>query len=171
MNLMTMRFKSFTWQINPTALNVERARNLKETVLPFAATRTVDLGEKKRRVTGQGYFTGEDCMEQFRQLEALFAIGGPGNLELPGLEPFWAVMDSLKLLGEEGGKLAKYSFSFTEAWSGEVYRGQGVHKAAAGESLWDYAGRFGWDIEELRRANPHIRDIACLEQGEEVYAP
>ena len=46
MNLMTMRFKSFTWQINPTALNLERARNLKETVLPFAGTRTVDLGEK-----------------------------------------------------------------------------------------------------------------------------
>ena len=171
MNLMTMRFKSFTWRINPTALNVEYAKNLKETALPFSGTQAVDLGAKKRRVTGQGYFTGGDCMAQFRRLEDLFAAGGAGNLELPGLEPFWAVMDSLKLLGEEGGGLVKYGFSFIEAWAGERYQGQGVHKAAAGESLWDYAGRFGWDMEELRRANPHIRDIAWLEQGEEVYAP
>ena len=27
------------------------------------------------------------------------------------------------------------------------------------------------NMEELRRANLHIRDIACLEAGEEVYAP
>ena len=28
-----------------------------------------------------------------------------------------------------------------------------------------------WDMELLRAANPHIRDIACLELGEEVFAP
>lgn len=171
MNLMTMRFKSFTWKINPTSLNVECVRNLKETALPFVGSQAVDLGVKKRRVTGQGYFTGADCIDQWRRLEELFAQGGAGCLELPGLEPFWAVLDSLKLLGEAGGGQVKYGFAFTESQAGERYRGQGVHRAAAGESLWDYAGRFGWDMEETRRANPHIRDIAYLEQGEEVYAP
>ena len=104
-------------------------------------------------------------------LEALFAQGGPGSLQLPGQEPFWAVMDSLKLLGEPGKDLVKYGFGFTEHKAGEAYRGQGVHKAAAGESLWDYAWRYGWDMEALRRANPHIRDIADLREGEEVRSP
>jgi len=168
-NLMTMRFKDFTWRINPTQLYVECARNLKETLLPFQGGEAVDLGPKKRRVSGVGYFTGEDCAGQWRRLEALLAEGGPGYLQLPGQAPFLAVLDNLKLLGEAGGGLVKYSFAFTEYKAGARYLG--VRYAVAGESLWDYAGRFGWDIEALRAANPHIRDIADLKEGEEVHAP
>lgn len=171
MKLMTMSFKGLAWQVNPTALNVEYAQNIRETLLPFAGSKLTDLGAKKRRVSGQGYFVGKDCMEQWRRLEDLFKLGGPGSLQLPGLEPFRAVLSELKLLGGEGEDMVKYSFAFTEVWAGESWRGQGTHKAAERESLWDYAGRYGWDMEELRAANPHIRDIAWLEQGEEVYAP
>lgn len=168
---MTMRFKGFTWRVNPTQLNLECQRNVKERLLPYVGGSALDLGPKKRRVTGTGYFTGSDCMAQWRKLEEVFAQGGPGSLQLPGQEPFYAVMDSLRLLGQEGKGLVKYGFSFTEHSAGEAYKGRGVHKAAAGESLWDYAWRYGWDVEELRRANLHIRDIAWLEEGEEVHAP
>ena len=157
MRLMAMSFKGLCWQVNPTELNVEYAQNIRETTLPFAGSRLTDLGVKKRQVTGKGYFVGSTCMEQWRKLEELFRQGGPGNLQLPGLEPFRAVLSGLRLLGEEGADIVKYSFAFTEVW--------------AGESLWDYAGRYGWDMELLRVANPHIRDIACLELGEEVFAP
>lgn len=171
MRLMAMSFKGLCWQVNPTELNVEYTQNIRETALPFAGSRLTDLGVKKRQVTGKGYFVGSTCMEQWRKLEELFGQGGPGNLQLPGLEPFRAVLSGLRLLGEEGADIVKYSFAFTEVWAGESYRGQGVHRAEAGESLWDYAGRYGWDMERLRAANPHIRDIACLELGEEVFAP
>lgn len=171
MNLMTMRFKGFTWRINPTELRVEHARRVKENVLPFSESKAVDLGARKRQVSGEGYLTGQGCMGEWRRLEALMRAGGPGFLQLPGLEPMWAVMDSLKLLGEAGEGLVRYSFAFTEFYGGEAYLGGGRHFASAGESLWDYAGRYGWNIERLRRANPHIRDIACLEAGEAVYAP
>ena len=171
MNLMTMRFKNFTWPVNPIQLDLECSRSVKETALPFAGAQAVDLGPKKRRVSGQSRFTGPDCMEQWKRLEAVFAQGGPGSLQLPGLEPFLAVMDSLKLLGREGAGQVRYHFSFTEYQRGPAYGGQGVHQAAAGESLWDYCGQYHWDFEALRRANPHIRDIAWLEAGEEVYSP
>ena len=171
MELMTMSFKGMCWRVNPTELRVEYAQNVKETALPFRGSRLTDLGAKKRRVLGQGYFVGKDCMEQWRRLEGLFREGGPGSLQLPGMEPMRAVLSELRLLGEAGGGLVKYSFAFVETWAGESYRGQGTHRAAQGESLWDYAGRYGWDMEELRAANAHIRDIACLGQGEEVYAP
>lgn len=171
MNLMTMSFKGLCWKVNPMELDVEYARNIRETMLPKAGSVLSDLGEKKRRVTGKGCFVGKDCMAQWRRLEELFRQGGPGSLQLPGMEPFKAALSGLKLLGEAGGGMVKYSFTFTETSAGEGWRGQGAHRAAAGESLWDYAGRYGWDIEELRRANPHIRDIACMELGEEVYGP
>ena len=103
MNLMGMRFRDFTWPHNPTALTLALERNVKETALPYRGSRLEDLGEAKRRITGEGYFTGEDCGKQWRQLQAVFRRGGPGSLQLPGQEPFLAVMDSLKLLGRPGG--------------------------------------------------------------------
>ena len=130
-----------------------------------------DLGEAKRRITGEGYFTGEGCRAQWRQLQAVFRRGGPGSLQLPGQEPFLAVMDSLKLLGAPGEELIHYSFGFTEHRAGEAGRGRGVHTAQAGESLWDYARRYEKTMEEMIAANPHIRDIAVLEDGEEVRVP
>lgn len=171
MNLMGMRFKDFTWRDNPTALTVTDSRNLKETVLPYRGTRTEDLGPEKRRVTGEGYFAGEDCWERWSALRKVYAQGGPGSLQLPGQEPFLAVMDGLKLIGAAGKDLVKYSFSFTEYRSGAAYDGTGLHLARAGESLWDYAWRFGRSVEELVAANPDIRDIGALKPGEEVWVP
>jgi len=171
MNLMGMSFKDFTWRNNPTSLTVSAARNLRETVLPYAGTKAEDLGQQKRRVAGEGYFTGEDCWEQWNALKNTYSRGGPGSLRLPGQEPFLAVMDSLKLIGVSGKNLVKYSFSFTESRAGEGYDGAGIHRAAAGESLWDYAWRYGRTVEVLTKANPDIRDIACLKEGEEVRVP
>lgn len=171
MNLMGMRFKDFTWEDNPTALTVSDERNLKEVVLPYAGTRTEDLGRQKRRVTGEGYFAGESCWERWNALREVYSRGGPGSLQLPGQEPFLAVMDGLKLIGAAGKDLVKYAFSFTEHQSGEEYGGAGVHRAKAGESLWDYAWRWGRTVEELRAANPDIRDIGALKEGEEVRVP
>ncbi len=171
MNLMGMSFKDFIWEHNPTALTVSEERTVKETTLPFSGARLEDLGAKKRRVTGEGYFTGTDCWERWNALRQVYARGGPGSLRLPGQEPFLAVMDGLKLIGAAGKDLVKYSFSFIEQWSGPEYGGAGLHFAEDGESLWDYAWRYGRTIEELVRANPDIRDIACLEYGEEVRAP
>ncbi len=171
MNLMGMRFKDFTWRDNPTSLTVSESRNLRETDLPYAGSRAEDLGEKKRKVSGEGYFAGEDCWEQWNALRSVYSQKGPGSLQLPGQEPFLAVMDGLKLVGAAGKNLVKYGFSFTEYRSGESPNGAGIHRAAAGESLWDYAWRYGRDVEELRAANPDLRDIGALKEGEEVRVP
>ncbi len=171
MNLMGMRFKDFTWKDNPTALTVTDSRNVRETVLPFAGTRAEDLGAEKRKVTGEGYFAGKDCWKTWKALNGVYRRGGPGSLQLPGQEPFLAVMDSLRLIGSAGKELVKYAFSFTEWSSGRDWDGAGMHRAQAGESLWDYARRWGRTVEELTAANPHIRDIGLLEEGEEVRVP
>ena len=43
------------------------------------------------------------------------------------------------------------------------------HRASKeGESLWDYANRWGLPIEALVESNPHIPNINELEAGEKV---
>ena len=97
--------------------------------------------------------------------------GGPGLLQLPGLSPFWAVMDALELEGVSGRDLVRYGFSFTEWTAQETYAGTGVHWAQEGESLWDYGARWNRPVEELVACNPHISDIDWLQQGEKVVVP
>lgn len=171
MELMTMRFGGLTFPVNPTALRVEYSRSVQETALPYQGSRLEDMGPRKRRVTGEGYFTGPTRGEKWQALQALFEQGGPGYLQLPGQGPFLAVMSQLEFIGEPGPQLLRYAFTFVEEQGAAPYTGGRVHAAAAGESLWDYAWRYNCDMDALRRANLHIRDIACLEQGEEVRLP
>lgn len=171
MNLMGMRFREFTWRDNPVSLRVTSARQLVEASVPYGESRAEDLGRRARRITGEGYFSGEDCMENWNELQAAFSKKGPGMLQLPGVPPFWAWMDSLELIGAQGKNLVRYAFSFTE-WEGKAaFSGSGVYTAQAGESLWDYASRWGCSMEELIQKNPHIRDICDLKEGERVVIP
>lgn len=171
MRLMGMRFRDFTWRDNPVSLRVASARNVLETKVPYGMTQTEELGQERRKVTGEGYFTGEDCMDVWNSLQETFAQQGPGILQLPGVAPFWALMDSLELIGVQGKELVRYAFSFTE-WDGQgQFLGSGVYTAQSGESLWDYANRWSLSVETLVEANPQIQDICDLKEGEKVMIP
>ena len=171
MNLMGMSFRSFLWRNNPTSLTVSDERTLKETVLPYAGTKAEDLGRQKRRVTGEGYFVGDDCWTQWNALHDLYLQGGAGSLRLPGQKPFLAIFNSLKLIGAAGKNLLKYSFTFVETQSETEYDGRGAYTAKEGESLWDYAHRWNRSMDTLTAANPDLPDIGCLKAGERVIVP
>ena len=171
MNLMAMSYKDFLFPQNPTSLEVTEARTVKEAVLPFAGTALQDLGPKRRRVTGEGYFTGPGCWADWNRLQHLYAQGGPGSLRLPGQKPFLALLDSLRLVGVSGKELVKYTFAFTEVRSAGPFSGAGEYRSAAGESLWDYARRYQRSIDLLVAANPHLRDMEELAEGEKVVVP
>lgn len=110
-------------------------------------------------------------MKSWSSLQAAFAQQGPGILQLPGVEPFWALMDSLELIGAQGKDLVRYAFSFTEWDAQGQFFGSGVYEAGAGDSLWDYANRWGLSIEALVEANPQVQDICHLKEGEKVVIP
>lgn len=171
MRLMGMRFRDFTWKDNPVDLQVKAARRVAEKKIPYGQTQVEEVGQERRKVSGKGYFAGEDCMERWNDLQQVFSQGGPGLLQLPGLSPFWAVMDALELEGVSGKDLVRYGFSFTEWTAQETYAGTGVHWAQEGESLWDYGARWNRPVEELVACNPHISDIDWLQQGEKVVVP
>lgn len=167
-HLDAMRYKDFVFPHNPTALTVSEEKNVRELKLPYAGSTLRDLGWLRRKVNGEAYFTGEDCWQNWQALRALYRRGGAGSLKLPGQEAFEAVFDGLKLLGAAGKDLVKYSFSFTESTAAS---GPRRVTAQAGETLWDYAVSYERRIEDLVVANPDIRDMLALEEGQEVVVP
>lgn len=171
MNLMNMSFKNFVWRHNPTMLKVTAAGNVKETALPFADSVVENLGRKKRKVIGEGYFVGDDCREQWYSLSKVFEENTAGALRLPWQAPFYAVMNSLNLVGVAGKNLIKYEFEFTEVEGQAKHDGSGTYTALAGETLWHYAMRFGCKIDDLVKANPEIDDTMHLAEGQEVRVP
>ena len=91
-------------------------------------------------------------------------------MQLPGLPPFLAVLDSLDLLGDPGAGPVRYKFSFTE------YRAAAPYEAEAGTRPW--RGRaFGTTPGATARrwrnwpGQSQIRDVAVLEEGQEVWIP
>ena len=171
MNLMGMRFRNFTWRDNPVSLTVSNTRNVQSTDIPYGVSRSEEMGRRRRTVAGEGYFSGEGSMALWQALQEVFALPGPGLLQLPGVAPFWALMVSVEVIGAQGRDLIRYSFSFVEWDSKEAYSGSGTRCAKAGESLWNYANQWGISMEVLVKANPGIRDICDLQEGEWVVIP
>ncbi len=167
MSLMTMQFKSFIWPDNPAQVEVKEERRIQTRLIPFSQENSENLGMLCRRVSGKGHFTGDSGLQNFRSLEAVFHEGSAGSLQLPGLLPFRAVMESLTLIGNAGSRAIEYTFSFVEQKE-ETAEKTKQRLAAAGESLWEYAQRFDVNVDKLIALNLHIRDIAELKQGEKV---
>lgn len=166
---MQMRFRDFTFPVNPAALSVELLGLLRENVTPFGETAVERVGAYKKRVTGKGYFTGENAMQTYLALEALFGVDG--TLFLPGRRPFEAVLNELTLEGVQEKDVVGYSFTFVETASRAAGLSGRTYLAKGGESLWDYAYFANVPIDVLQAANRHIVCIGALEAGEEVRIP
>lgn len=168
-NLMKMRFGDYVFPVNPAELHVELSCLLRERVSAFGETSVQPVGTRKKRVTGKGYFTGEDAMADYLRLEALF--GETCTLFLPGRRPFEAVLSELTLSGVQAKNVVAYSFAFVEtAGQAKGISGQ-TFLAKGGESLWDYAYFAGVSIDRMAEANRHVACIASLKAGEEVHIP
>lgn len=82
--MTTMRFGPFVWPVNPTEIRVEGGRSTREALFPSPSLQ--EEGEKLRRVTGRGVFTGPDAAAQFSALHALLETGGAEILTVPEYE-------------------------------------------------------------------------------------
>lgn len=170
-NLMGMSFGTFQFPQNPVKLQITLERSLKEAVLPFWGSSLQDLGKKRRKISGEGYFTGESCRQDFARLRALFEKGIPDCLRLPGQAPFLAAPESLTFTGMSGKDLLGYRFVFTEVKSGTHGFPRGTITAREGDSLWNLAQEWEVPVEELLAANPGLEDMGYLLEGEEVRLP
>ena len=169
MNLMTMQFGGFIFPVNPTELKLLQSCLLEETVTADGEETVEAVGRHKKKLTGKGYFVGENAFETYKKLESLF--GETKILYLPGHRPFEAILSELTLNGVPAKNTVSYTFAFTETAGAKNTVSGRTYRAKAGESLWDYAYFTGISIDRLAEANRHLNCIAELKDGEEVHIP
>lgn len=175
MKLPAMRFKGFSWPKNPGKLQIETQRDLKEHTLPYAGSLMQDYGRKRRKVSGEGVFLGEEALASFQELSAFLEQGGSGLLILPELPAMTAALVKLELVGETTPNAVRYCFEFWEdlSASGEGARaGTGrSYRCKEGEDVWVIANRYRTQAEAVLAVNPQIQWPNFLREGEVVNLP
>ena len=170
MRNVAMRFCGFTFHHNPATLKIESAGNIRELESPCCEPHSEHLGNRLRRISGEGELYGADCIAQFRQLQRLFEKGTAGLLSLPHMPAMSAYLRELQMTAQPKENVLGYRFVFIEAQP----RDNGgnlpeyYETIVPDESLWDISYRYQVPIEELVRLNPQIRYIDDLDAGERV---
>lgn len=170
MKYAPMRFDGLDLRHNPEKLIISGKNHIREYTSPCCEAASRNLGRELRHISGEGELCGADCMEQYRQLEALQKIGKRARLSLPRMESFYAYLKELSLTAQPLDNVLGYRFVFVEAQSRRAPSMGDVcyQTEAIGESLWDIADAYQTEIEQLVALNPQIADIEDLKRGERV---
>ena len=112
--MTNLRFKDYTFRHNPRKIVV---RYLKETAQSrcyrFGAS-LQEWGSGLTIVEGEGELFGSDALEQFLSLKKVMGQQGSGILSGAGIEPMYAVFDSLQMVGKGGDNTISYTFRFIQ---------------------------------------------------------
>ncbi len=168
MKLVPMRFKGFEWHHNPAQISFECDKQINELKSPNGEAYIQNMGRKNMKISGSGQLFGEDCLEQFDRLFKIFRQGGSGVLAIDGIEPVYAVFESIKILGQPKPDILEYSFVFREIMESKSKNTLSVHIAKEGENLWDISYVYGASVDRLVELNPNVKRPDVLEEGTEV---
>ncbi len=168
MILSLMRFAGHSFRHNPVELKIDNKKTPKSSVIPFRGEVSAEGLRKCTVISGKGEFVGEDCIEQYKKLLALYEKGTKGVLSIPGLMPFYAYISSLCAVGETTPDLISYSFEFTEITGVREQRKREFHTVSEGETLFDIADIEGVSLDTLTVLNPQLRRPDELNAREKV---
>lgn len=110
-----MRYKDYLFPHNPASIRISAQAALAMAQCPGHAPAVQHMGRGRRVITGSGSFFGEDALEQYRRLEAVFRQKSSGLLQLPGLHSVMAYFARLECDAKGDGSVIEYSFEFWEA--------------------------------------------------------
>lgn len=164
-----LRYKEYTFPVNPRRLEVINERRAARVPLPFAGELITDMGAKARLVAVEGEFFGANALQQYLKLEQVYGEGGAGQLYLPGQVPFAAHFILFKAFGLPGREGYAYSARFVEdtlqSGSGEAER-QLTYIVRENETLFAIAARFHTTAEQLLAYNPGVLSPNRLAAGQ-----
>lgn len=168
MKLVPMRFKGVEWLHNPENISFECDKQVNELKSPNGCAYIQNMGRKNMKIIGSGKLFGNDCLEQFNRLFELFRQGGSGVLAIDGIDPIFAVFESLKIEGEHKPDVLCYSFVFREAMEQKGAETVSVHTVKKDETLWDISYKYDIPTDRLLKLNADIKRPDELESGMKV---
>ena len=110
-------FGSYVFPHNPRKIQLEARRQTASHVLPFLGEQLVITGSQARVALLEGELfadTREQAEELCQALCQVYETGERGLLILPGVQPFPAWFESLKLLEAGDGRVYTYTAGFVE---------------------------------------------------------
>lgn len=170
MKLAPMRFDGMSLRHNPAQLSVSGKNHIREYASPCFEADSESLGTDLRRISGEGEFSGSDCIEQYRALERLQRSQKRAKLILPHMQPLYAYLKELAVTAKPVDDALFYRFVFVEAQSPRLSEPFSEYYVTVSEteSLWDISYSYAVPIERLVALNPQLPLIDGLSRGERV---
>ncbi len=156
MTLATMRFAGLEWKYNPLTLKITHELSHKKRVMPNSGEAVADTVLRVNVISGKGELTGEDCIEQYKELEKVFRMGRRGVLTLPDRAPVYAYFTKLYAQATDTPELIEYGFEFVEETAGEADK-PCYHTGNGWDSLYSIAYEYNVALERLVELNPWIK--------------
>ncbi|MCL2089110.1 MAG: hypothetical protein FWH14_06480 [Oscillospiraceae bacterium] len=114
MALPNMRFKTYTFPVNPKTISISSKRNIRSNLSPYMGEIVYDFGSGPRIITGEGAFHGDNAWQQYSELYFVYRASGHGLVTLPYGSTITCLFTSLKMTGSSGPNMIKYAFEFLE---------------------------------------------------------
>ncbi|HHU05003.1 MAG TPA: LysM peptidoglycan-binding domain-containing protein [Clostridiales bacterium] len=185
MSLSPLRYKNFTWSVNPRSCALIMEKKMALTKIPYGAAMAENLGASVKVFRGEGEFAGEGAYAEFLNLAELFEEDTPGILIHPLFTLPSAHFVSLTLLQKPLPNFVAYTFEFWDSsalsatgQSPLLSRGENpvtlIQKAEPapayrtvrqGETLWSISALTGVSPEEIVSLNPQIKNPNLIPAG------
>lgn len=169
MKHMTMRYKGFTFPVNPKAVEIKMAKSIATAKVPFSKAKAQEICDMPCSISAEGSFFGSNAQEQALRLTALFEQKGSAYLFAPTLPAFKMYFQSLSISSDAQGNGLNYTVTFLQDTTAKkpVYD-FGFTLARAGENLFDIANRTGVAPEKIVAAN-HYETMFSVQEGDRVW--
>ena len=184
MSLSPLRYKNFTWSVNPRSCELRLEKKMALLKIPYGAVTAENLGASVKVFRGEGELSGPGAYAEFLKLAAVFEADSPGILIHPLFTLPNAHFVKLTLSQKPLPDYVAYSFEFWDASvlspTGKVPPPASVgenpvtvfSEASAvyrtlrqGETLWDVSNLTGVAPEEIMALNPHIKNPNLIPAG------
>lgn len=153
---MKMRFGDFVFLENPTKLNLIYSKNINVVCVPDVGSFAQNIGKSARIVRGESVLIGENAIDEFEKLVALFDLNQESKLLiLPNGEMFFSYFSKLEMNGNGKHKKINYSFEFIE----DMLKEDQVKKQYTlqpGDTLKQIALKNNVGIDRIFKNNPDL---------------
>lgn len=149
-----MKFKGFSFDVNPSFIEIHHKRIISEKALLNGKSRVNSGALCPAEITGGGSFYGNDAPEKLAMLEALHKKGGSGWLYLPQGSAYNVYFKELTFKFNADKNRYDYSFVFVENVSSKKHSYDFSYTVAGeDENLFQIAGRCNVPVEMLMALN------------------